>query len=316
MTGTLTCSTTAVSTSPVGVYPISLCSGLADAGFAVVYDYANSDYTVTKAPLTVTADDKSRLFGAANPPLTATLSGFVLGQTLATSGVTGSAACTTNAMPFSAGRDVPDHLHGGLARPRRTTASRPFVAGTLTVGYSQPCITDDAGRRAGRSRRGRRCASRAGATISGGVTVQAGGALDIEGGTVTGGLRSTGASGAPPLRLDRVGRDHDHRHDGARADRRRRGHRPVRREHPHQHGHDDRQLGRRRVQQQHRHRRPDDHRQHGHPAPAGHGLRCTWSATRSAARATSSRRSVSAERGDGSAARPRSRSSRSKCSSA
>jgi len=79
VTGTLTCSTTAVSSSPVGLYPISGCSGLAAAGFRVVYDYANSDYKVTKAPLAVRADDTSRLFGTANPPLTATLTGFVLG---------------------------------------------------------------------------------------------------------------------------------------------------------------------------------------------------------------------------------------------
>ena len=72
--------------SPVASYPITNCTGLADDGFNVVYDYANSNYTVTKAPLTVTADNKSRLFGQPNPPLTATLSGFVLGQTLATLG--------------------------------------------------------------------------------------------------------------------------------------------------------------------------------------------------------------------------------------
>ena len=63
---------------------------------------ATAPFTVTKAPLTVTADDQSRLFGAANPPLTATLSGFVGGETLATSGVTGVASCSTTATSFSA----------------------------------------------------------------------------------------------------------------------------------------------------------------------------------------------------------------------
>ena len=52
--------------------------------------------------ITVTAVNVSRASGAANPPLTAKLSGFVLGQTLATSGVTGSASCTTTC----AGRSV------------------------------------------------------------------------------------------------------------------------------------------------------------------------------------------------------------------
>ena len=51
----------------------------------------------TLPTLTVTADSKSRPFGVANPALTATISGFVNGQTLETSGVTGSPACTTTA---------------------------------------------------------------------------------------------------------------------------------------------------------------------------------------------------------------------------
>ena len=123
VTGTLTCTTTAVSREPGRLVPDHDCSGLADDGFNVVYDYANSNYTVTKAPLTVTADNKSRLFGQANPPLTATLSGFVLGQTLATSGVTGSRGlhddrdavqrrAATTRSPARRGRS-----------PRRTTAS-------------------------------------------------------------------------------------------------------------------------------------------------------------------------------------------------
>ncbi len=40
--------------------------------------------TVTKAPLTVRADDHTRPSGQANPALTVSYSGFVLGQTLGT----------------------------------------------------------------------------------------------------------------------------------------------------------------------------------------------------------------------------------------
>ena len=54
VTGSLTCSTTATAVSHVGTYTISACSGLADNGFSVVYDYANSDLMVTKAPQTIT----------------------------------------------------------------------------------------------------------------------------------------------------------------------------------------------------------------------------------------------------------------------
>jgi photosystem II stability/assembly factor-like uncharacterized protein len=48
VTGALTCSTTATESSPVGSYPVSDCSGLADDGFNVVYDYAHSSYRVAK----------------------------------------------------------------------------------------------------------------------------------------------------------------------------------------------------------------------------------------------------------------------------
>jgi photosystem II stability/assembly factor-like uncharacterized protein len=52
--GTLNCSTTATSSSNVGSYPISSCSGLSDQGYTVVYDYANSSHTITKANQTIT----------------------------------------------------------------------------------------------------------------------------------------------------------------------------------------------------------------------------------------------------------------------
>src|SRR5207247_6338054 len=50
---------------------------------------------ITKATLTVIADNKTRTASASNPPLTATYTNFVGGETLATSGVTGSPALST-----------------------------------------------------------------------------------------------------------------------------------------------------------------------------------------------------------------------------
>ena len=52
---------------------------------------------MSKAVLTVTADDQSRAYGAANPALTATITGFKNGEILATSGVTGSPSLSTTA---------------------------------------------------------------------------------------------------------------------------------------------------------------------------------------------------------------------------
>src|ERR1019366_8719725 len=67
--GTLTCSTDATSSSTVagGPYHISNCSGLSDPGYQVVYAYDSSSYTVNRAPLTITAANKSVVYGGAMP---------------------------------------------------------------------------------------------------------------------------------------------------------------------------------------------------------------------------------------------------------
>src|ERR671925_249566 len=91
VTGSPSCSTTATATSSVAgsPYPITCTIGSLAAG-NYSFSFAPGDLTVTKAPLTVTADDKSREYGAANPAFTVGYSGFKNGETLATSGVTGS----------------------------------------------------------------------------------------------------------------------------------------------------------------------------------------------------------------------------------
>jgi IPT/TIG domain len=49
VTGALTCSTTATSSSDVGSYPVSNCSGLSLTGYNVIYNYSGSSYDVTQA---------------------------------------------------------------------------------------------------------------------------------------------------------------------------------------------------------------------------------------------------------------------------
>ena len=63
---------------------------------ATNYDFTplvTGTLTITQAHLTVTADD-NHVYGDPDPMFNATVGGFVLGQTLATSGVTGAAVCT------------------------------------------------------------------------------------------------------------------------------------------------------------------------------------------------------------------------------
>jgi gliding motility-associated-like protein len=69
--------TTATVTSAAGTYPIT-ASGAAIANYNIIY--APGTLTVNKAMLTITADNKSRLYGTANPVLAATYSGFVNGD--------------------------------------------------------------------------------------------------------------------------------------------------------------------------------------------------------------------------------------------
>ncbi len=69
-----TCTTTATSSSGVGIYP-SHCSGAADPDYTIAY--ASGTVTVDPATLTITASSASVTYGAASPAITAGYSGFV-----------------------------------------------------------------------------------------------------------------------------------------------------------------------------------------------------------------------------------------------
>jgi len=148
-------------------------------------------FTVTRAArLSVTADDQSRLFGQANPPLTYAITGFVDGENAAV--VSGVAACTTTATPSSPAGAYPiTCTAGSLGAPGYSFTN--FVAGTLTVGYTRPCLT---GPQSGPVNvpAGQAICVGVGATVAGPVTVGPGGALDVEGGSITGPLTATGAA--------------------------------------------------------------------------------------------------------------------------
>ena len=71
-------STTALTTSNVGIYAITL-SGGSDNNYDLIL--VNGSLKIEKAPLTITAENKTRSYGQINPVLTITYSGFVMGQT-------------------------------------------------------------------------------------------------------------------------------------------------------------------------------------------------------------------------------------------
>src|SRR5207245_1614025 len=90
-------STTATANSPVGKYDI-LASGATDANYSITF--VKGSLEVTPAALTVTTDNKSKVYGATNPTLTATITGYVNGDTASV--VSGTPALSTVATQSSA----------------------------------------------------------------------------------------------------------------------------------------------------------------------------------------------------------------------
>ena len=86
-------------------------------------------FTVATATLTVTADNQTRLFGAANPTLTYTIAGFVNGDTQAV--VSGTPTVTTTAINTSPVGTYPITITVGTLAATNYTFT--FVNGTLTV---------------------------------------------------------------------------------------------------------------------------------------------------------------------------------------
>lgn len=139
---TATYSTTATQASDVGSYPIT--ATLADPdGRLPNYDvtFLAGELVITKAHLTVTADDKTKIFRGPNPPLTATITGFKLEQTLATSGVTGEPALSTTATAESPVGTYPITVAIGTLASRNYDFPT-FVPGTLSITYAIRVVSD------------------------------------------------------------------------------------------------------------------------------------------------------------------------------
>jgi hypothetical protein len=126
VTGSPALSTAATASSPVGGFAITAAPGtLAATNYA--FAFVNGTLTVTRAALTITADDKGKVYGAALPAFTAIYSGFVLGEGPAVLGGTLSfstpvtAASTAGTYPITPAGQTADNY------------SIAYVPGTLTV---------------------------------------------------------------------------------------------------------------------------------------------------------------------------------------
>jgi hypothetical protein len=129
VTGAPAVTTTAKTGSPVGSYPISVAVGsMAAANYS--FSFSGSTLTVTKAALTVTANNLSMKKGAAVPTLTYTMAGFSTGDTQANA-TTGAPKLTTTATKSSAVGNYPITVTAGTLAATNYTFS--YVNGTLTV---------------------------------------------------------------------------------------------------------------------------------------------------------------------------------------
>ena len=137
-TGTPTLSTTATGNAAVGSYPITITqSSLAAANYT--FNLVNGTLTVTKAPLTVTAQNASRAYGSPNPAFAYTLSGFAYSDTAATA-VTGTPALATTATSKSAAGSYPiTAAIGSLAAANYAFTS--FVPAKLNIAKAALTVT-------------------------------------------------------------------------------------------------------------------------------------------------------------------------------
>src|SRR5262249_38735416 len=123
-----TCSTSATAGSPVGTYAIT-CSGAVDTNYTI--SYVAGTLTITPATLTVTANDTSRGYGAANPTFTVSYSGFQNGDT--SSVLSGSPSCSTTAAASSSVAGSPYPITCTQGTLSATNYTFTFVAGNLTI---------------------------------------------------------------------------------------------------------------------------------------------------------------------------------------
>jgi len=127
-TFTFTASTTATPSSPVGTYSIvPVATGANLANYNVVY--VNGTLTVDEATLTVTPNNQSIVSGSVLPSLSATITGFINGDTQSV--VTGLPALTTTATSSSPAGSYP--IAATLGTLAAVNYSFMFGTGTLTI---------------------------------------------------------------------------------------------------------------------------------------------------------------------------------------
>ena len=132
----LTTTATTNSSVPGGPYPITISQ---DSLSATNYSFnlVNGNLTVTPAPLTVIADNKSRAYGTTNPLLTASYNGFVNDEN--TNQLSGSPTLNTEADINSTVGVYP--IRAALGTLTNPNYAFSFANGTLTIIEVPPVLT-------------------------------------------------------------------------------------------------------------------------------------------------------------------------------
>ena len=125
-------STAASSSSPAGAYPVTAASAAA-SNYA--FTYTPGTLTLAKAPLTITAVNKSKTYGAALPVFSAAYSGFVNGDT--TNSLSAQVVLSTSASASSPAGAYP--ISASAAASANYTITH--APGTLTIDKAALMIT-------------------------------------------------------------------------------------------------------------------------------------------------------------------------------
>jgi N-acetylneuraminic acid mutarotase len=133
LSGVLNCTTTATQASAAGTYPIT-CSGLSSATYSV--DFVAGVLSVTPAPLTIRANDATKILNAALPSFSATYAGFATGD--GPSSLTGTLSCTSTATATSPVGTYPITCSGQSSN----NYAIAYASGSLKIIYQPGGICD------------------------------------------------------------------------------------------------------------------------------------------------------------------------------
>jgi hypothetical protein len=196
-----TFSTTATSNSPAGTYPIkATVTGSSAGNYIVVVEAGTLTITATTKPtLTVTANNANRVYGAANPTFSGTVTGAqnsdTFTESFSTTATTTSNVGTYSILPSVTGtnlgnytEDIVDGTLTVTAAPTTTTLNAP---GTATFGGNvtlTATVTSTAGTPGGT------VTFNSGTTVLGTGTLTAGGVATLSTTTLRGGTNSVTAT--------------------------------------------------------------------------------------------------------------------------